>query len=732
MEERKPIVLHGTLERVLFENEEEGFVVARVSLDDGSEITAVGTFAAVPGTQVELEGGWVKNQKYGLQFQVDRAEVRPPSGRRGLVQYLSSGIVPGVGPVMAERLVEHFGEEILKVLENEPERLAEVPGIGPTRASSIKKAWEAQRGVREVMVFLQGHGVSPAFAHKIYKLHGRNTIARVSEDPYRLTREIFGIGFKKADSIARNLGLGESSMARCRAGVVHVLQTMSEEGHVFSPKSELVKAACDLLGVRREVVEEAIARCIKEKEIVMEDEGDEDPKVYLKWLYEAEKETAESLLRISLGKGVSPETSKAVDKEVGRCYGGFEVNEGQREILSWAFKVPILVVTGGPGTGKTTAMKALIHLAEEKGKGVLLAAPTGRAAKRLSEATGREAKTIHRLLEFQPTQRRFLRNRNRPLQGDLILVDEASMVDLPLMSHLAQAIPTGSSLIMVGDADQLPSVGPGNVFWDLIHSGLAKVVVLTEVFRQSARSQIILNAHRINRGEMPTWPRGQRGEVSDFYFISQSDPAQIQQMILTMVVDRIPSRFGLDPLKDIQVLSPMHKGSLGTEELNRLIQARLNPGRKGIVKGNQVLSEGDRVMQIRNNYDKEVFNGDIGRISRVDRATGSIWVRFEDGEKEYGPGELDELVLAYAISVHKSQGSEYPAVVMPIVTQHYLMLQRNLLYTAVTRAKKLVVLIGTYKALAIAVKNDQIRHRNSGLRTRLAKAMEEIGIHPLQ
>lgn len=730
VDEREPITLQGTLERVLYENEEEGFVVARVALDDGNEITAVGTFAAIPGTRVRLEGGWVKNQRYGLQFQVDRAEVKPPSGRRGLVQYLSSGIVPGIGPVMAERLVNHFGEEILRVLENEPERLTEVNGIGPAKAASIKTAWEAQRGVREVMVFLQGHGVSPAFAHKIYKLHGRDTIARVSEDPYRLTREIFGIGFKKADSIARSLGLGETSMARCRAGVVHVLQTMCEEGHVFAPKSELVKAASELLGVRKELVEEAILRCVREREVVLEGEGEEEPRVYLRWLHEAEKETANSLLRISLGKGLFHLGPWAVERWDEKGDHALELNHGQKEILRWAFRVPILAVTGGPGTGKTTAMRALLDLAEEEGKTALLAAPTGRAAKRLSEATGREAKTIHRLLEFQPNQKKFLRNRNRPLQGDLILVDEASMVDLPLMSHLAQAIPTGSSLILVGDADQLPSVGPGNVFRDVIHSGLAKVVVLTEVFRQSARSQIVLNAHRINRGEMPTWPKGQGGELSDFYFISQSEPARIQQIILDMVVERIPARFGLDPLRDIQVLTPMHKGPLGTEELNRLIQGRLNPGKRGIVKGTQVLSEGDRVMQIRNNYEKEVFNGDIGRVSKVDRATGTLWVRFEEGEKEYGPGELDELVLAYATSVHKSQGSEYPAVVMPVVTQHYLMLQRNLLYTAVTRAKRLVVLIGTYKALAIAVKNDQIRHRHSGLRNRLEKALSEVGIRP--
>lgn len=691
--------------------------MARVSLEDGEEVTAVGSFAAIPGTRVRLEGSWVKSPRYGLRFQVEKAEVRPPSGRQGLIQYLSSGVVPGVGPVMAERLVQHFGEETLRVLEREPERLSEVPGIGPARACSIRSAWEAQRGVREVMVFLQGHGVSPTFAHRIYRLHGRETIARVSEDPYRLTREVYGIGFKKADGIAMRLGLAPTGMARCRAGILHVLQGMGEEGHVFSPKGQLLASARELLDVPLELLEEALSRCARDGEVVIEGEAEEEPRVYLRWLHEAELETARALTRIRRwGHGVRAVSEHLEDLEEA---GPVRLNRGQREIVRLALSEPLLVVTGGPGTGKTTAMRALLEIAEKKGRRVVLAAPTGRAAKRLSEATGRDARTIHRLLEFQPTHRQFLRNRNRPLAADMVLVDEASMIDLPLMYHLTQAIPPGASLILVGDVDQLPSVGPGNVLRDIIASGVARVVVLKEVFRQCARSRIVLNAHRINRGEMPQWPTEPREELSDFYFIAQSDPAQIQETILTLCLERIPARFGLDPKREIQVLTPMHRGPLGTEELNRLLQERLNPKRKGLARGGQVLAEGDRVMQIRNDYDKEVFNGDIGIVTKVDRAGARLWVRFDETEVEYGPAELDELVLAYAISVHKSQGSEYPAVVLPVVTQHYLMLQRNLFYTGITRARRLVVLVGTPKALAIAVKNDQIRHRHTGLRERM-------------
>jgi exodeoxyribonuclease V alpha subunit len=717
--------LEGTVERVVFEDEENGYVVARVSLDlQGQEVTAVGHFAAIPGTRILLRGQWGKSPKYGLQFQVASAEIRLPATREGLVQYLASGMIPGIGPVMAKRLVDQFGEETLQVIDAEPGRLGEVPGIGPARIGSIQKAWEAHRGIREVMVFLQGHGVSPAFAHRIYRVYGNQTIARVMEDPYRLTRDVFGIGFKKADAIAKRLGLAPTSMARCRAGILHVLQTQAEEGHVFVPRDELLVLAGDILEVEPLLLEEALIRAAAAGDVVLEEAGP-GARVYVRRLHDAERETAASLGRIF----------RTASPTAGQCLPSFEdatealgvrLNQGQREILTKALSAEILVVTGGPGTGKTTAMRALLHVMDCAQRRVVLAAPTGRAAKRLSEAAGRPAKTIHRLLEFQPQRRAFLRNRQRPLPADVILVDEASMIDLPLMHRLTEAVSPRASLILVGDVDQLPSVGPGNVLKDVIASGVADVVVLTEVFRQSARSGIALNAQRINRGDLPVWPTERGDLLSDFYFIAQADAAQIQETILTLCAERIPERFGLDPKGEVQVLTPMHRGPLGTEELNRLLQERLNPGGRSLVRGARSLAEGDKVMQIRNNYDKEVFNGDIGIVSRIDRVEGRLWVRYEEGEVCYVAGELDELVLAYAISVHKSQGSEYPAVVIPIVTQHYLMLQRNLLYTAITRARKLVVLVGMPRALAIAVKNDQIRHRHTGLRERLEKEISPL------
>lgn len=719
MEENGLEVIEGTLDRVVYQDEEDGYVVARLRMEPfGQEFTAVGRFAAISGTQIRLQGAWIKNPKYGLQFQVERAEVRPPTTREGIVQYLSSSLIPGIGPVMAKRLVERFGDETLRVIDEEPERLAEVPGVGPSRVQSVRKAWEEQRGVREVMVFLQGHGVSPAFAHRIFRTYGRETIARVLEDPYRLTRDVFGIGFKKADEIAKRIGLSPTSMARCRAGLLFTLQAQAEEGHVYLPRNELLNAAREILVVDAPVLEEALQRSALNGDVIVEKPGVAgEARVYMRRLHEAEAETAEDLIRIRKGARTPIQRDLSVSIPMVDDMG-ISLNAGQRQIILKACTEKILVVTGGPGTGKTTAMRALLRVLEGEGLSVALAAPTGRAAKRLSEATGRAAKTIHRLLEFQPAKRRFQRNRQRPLAADVVLVDEASMIDLPLMYHLTQAVAERASFVLVGDVDQLPSVGPGNVLKEIIASGVAAVVPLTEVFRQSEGGNIVLNAHRVNRGEVPRWPRDRRGGLSDFYFISQTDPLQIQHTILALCAERIPRRFGLDPRGEVQVLTPMHRGSLGTEELNRLLQARLNPSRRVLIRGLRRFAEGDKVMQIRNNYDKEVFNGDIGIITRVNRSEGGLWVRYEE-EVPYAWPELDELVLAYAISVHKSQGSEYPAVILPVVTQHYLMLQRNLLYTGITRAKRLVILIGTPKALAIAVKNDQIRHRYTGLRERL-------------
>jgi exodeoxyribonuclease V alpha subunit len=715
-------IIEGVLERIVYEGEEDGYIVARLSSEPlGNEITVVGCFTAIPGTQVRLQGNWIKNPRYGLQFQVEAAQIQPPATLNGIVQYLSSSHIPGIGPVMAQRLVEHFGRNTLDVMEKDPERLVEVEGIGRVRIESIQRAWKDQRDVREVMVFLQGHGVSPLFAHKIYSVYGNQTIQKLMEDPYRLARDVFGIGFKKADGIAKRMGLSPTSMARCRAGLMFTLQSQAEEGHVYVPKNELMREAQNILEVEQGILEEALQQSTQWKDVVVEEVAGE-PRVYLRSLYDAETETSRALKQIYHAPGRTFRGPLS-DPEWHVDAMGVSLNRDQRRILDKAITKKLLVVTGGPGTGKTTAMRALLERLDTLGAKVELAAPTGRAAKRLSEATGREARTIHRLLEFQPKQRRFLRNRNRPLQADFVLIDEASMVDLLLMYHLTQAISPSAVLTLVGDVDQLPSVGPGNVLKDIIASGMAEVVVLREIFRQSEQSGIVINAHRIQQGESPKWRKNERDELSDFYFISQSDPVQIQKTVITLCADRIPGRFDLDPKRDIQVLTPMHRGILGTEELNQRLQDRLNPSRRALVRGLKQFSEGDKVMQIRNNYDKEVFNGDIGIVSRVDRSEGRLWVQYDERDILYDWRELDEIVLAYAISVHKSQGSEYQAVVLPLVTQHYLMLQRNLLYTGITRAKKLVVLIGTHKALAIAVKNDQIRHRYTGLRRRLQDAL---------
>jgi exodeoxyribonuclease V alpha subunit len=717
---KESISIEVTIDRVLFEDEVDGFTVAKVRPADGGgrSITAVGHFKAVVGLQLLLEGHWVRNPKYGLQFQVERSSQRPPLTTEGLYNYLCSGLVPGVGPVLARRIVEHFGLETFKIIEDQPERLEEVPGLGAQKVRCIKEAMQRHREMLDVMVFLHSYGVSSSFAHRIYKAYGAETIQRITQDPYVLTRDIFGIGFKKADAIAKRMGIEPTSMTRCRAGLVYVLQSQCDEGHVYLPRNFLLEQAQEVLEVPAELLEDALKRAADSGEIILELLGGEE-RVYLRWLHEAERATARSLLR--LARAPSPLRGLSPPKDIGELLvDGHPLNKEQSEILQRVFGAKVLVVTGGPGTGKTTAMKALMDLLERHGLRISLAAPTGRASKRLSEATGREAKTIHRLLEFNPSIRGFMRGRDRPLPSDVVLVDEASMIDLPLMNSLTAALRDQSILVLVGDVDQLPSVGPGNVLQDIIASGLADVVRLREIFRQAHRSYIVVNAHRVNQGQMPLWHKGGDEVLSDFYFLVQSEPERIQQTILTLCTDRIPRRFGLDPLKDIQVITPIHRGPLGTAVLNRLLQERLNPatGQK-IHRGEHVLGAGDKVMQIRNNYEKEVFNGDIGVITRIDRASQGLWVRYLEQEVYYHWSELDEIVLAYAISVHKSQGSEYPAVVMPLVTQHYLMLQRNLLYTAITRARRLVVLVGTPKALAIAVKNDKIKKRYSGLRDRL-------------
>lgn len=717
--------LEGVLERVAYVNEENAWSVVKLAAPGRKDlVTVVGNLLGVqPGENLRLRGSWTHDRKYGEQFKAEGYVTVKPATLVGIERYLGSGLVRGVGHVMAKRLVGQFGLSTLEVIEQEPARLREVAGIGPVRSERIAKAWVEQKQIKDVMVFLQSHGVSATYAIRIYKHYRDRSIAVVKEDPYRLAEDIFGIGFKTADRIAGQLGISPSSPERARAGVLHVLGELSSEGHVFSPRGKLVEAAGALLGIAPDLVEEAIGALAEAGQVVVEATLAEataaggEAAVYLASLHRAERGAAElcrALLRAP-ARPVAIDVEKAITWFEGRQR--IALAPEQREAIRRAVASKVLVVTGGPGTGKTTLVNGIIQILERKGRRILLAAPTGRAAKRMTETTGREAKTIHRLLEFDPKTMGFLRDRERPLEADLVIVDEASMIDTVLAYGLLKAIPPRCQLVLVGDVDQLPSVGPGSVLSDVIRSGAVDVVRLAHIFRQAEASLIVTNAHRINHGELPRLPAP--GAGADFFLVERSEPEGVLEALKVVVKDRVPQRFGLDPVDDVQVLTPMHRGLLGAASLNAELQTLLNPQGAAVVHGGRLFRTGDKVMQVRNNYDLEVFNGDIGRIEALDEVERTLSVRFDGRSVTYERGDLDELVLAYACSIHKSQGSEYPCVVMPIHTQHYVMLQRNLLYTGITRARRLVVLVGTRRALAIAVENDRTEARFTQLAARL-------------
>ncbi len=714
--------LDGILERVTYVNEENAWSVVRLAVRGRKEpVTAVGNLLGVqPGESLRLSGRWTVDRTYGEQFRVEAYETVRPATLVGIEKYLGSGLVKGVGPVMARRLVERFGLETLEVVDRTPGRLTEVRGIGTVRSARIAKAWVEQRQIREVMVFLQGHGVSPTFAVRIYKQYGDRSIAVVTENPYRLALDVFGIGFKTADRIAARIGVSPASPERAQAGLLHVLGEASDEGHVFLPRGRLVERAAALLAVEAPVVEAAIdALALARAVAVVATEGDEAG-IYLASLEAAERGLASGLLALL----ATP--ARPIEIDVERALAWYEAAAGitlapeQGEAIGRAATEKLLVVTGGPGTGKTTLVNGIIRILEKKGRRILLAAPTGRAAKRLAETTGREARTLHRLLEFDPKAGGFARDRHRPLEADLVIVDEASMLDVVLAYALVKALPPACQLVLVGDVDQLPSVGPGSVLGDLIGSGVAPVVRLSRIFRQAEASLIVVNAHRVNRGEMPEL-RAQ-GAGADFFFVEAEEPEAVLAALERLVAERIPRRFGFDPVDDVQVLTPMHRGLLGAAALNAELQALLNPSGAAVVRGGRLFRVGDKVMQTRNNYDLDVYNGDIGRIAAVDEVERTVAVRFDGRAVTYDGADLDELVLAYACSVHKAQGSEYPCVVVPVHTQHYVMLRRNLLYTAITRGRRLVVLVGSRRALAIAVKNRRVEPRFTRLAERLAEA----------
>ncbi len=717
---RSYATLQGTLERITYVNEENHYVVARLKVPGRRELaTIVGNLPSVtPGETLKLTGEWTLHTKYGEQFKVDSFETVVPATVAGIERYLGSGLIRGIGPVFAGRLVEAFGTETLRIIEEKPSRLLDVDGIGRVRLERIRTAWEEQKEIREVMIFLQGHGVSSGYAAKIFKTYGKSSIAVVRENPYRMAQDIYGIGFKTADRIAQALGIEKHSPLRAEAGVIHVLNELAEDGHVFYPLDQLVKESAGILEVEEGIVAAAVERLRQAERVVCQEEP-EGMSVYLASLHAAEEGVARRLLALAEG-GLPP-----ADIDVERAILWVEdvdrlrLADEQKEAIRQALEQKLLVITGGPGTGKTTILRCIIQILEKKRRRIVLCSPTGRASKRLSEATGREAKTVHRLLEFSPREGRFKRDQRRPLEADLVIVDEASMLDVVLMNSLLKAIPAAAGLILVGDVDQLPSVGPGAVLRDIIASGLVRVIRLTEIFRQARESQIVVNAHRINRGEFPFCADWEGKERSDCYLFEREEAETVQSAVLELAGRGLPRRHRIDPMEELQILSPMQKGPIGAMQLNQALQALLNPSGPELLRGGRLFRLGDRVMQTRNNYEKDVYNGDIGRISRIEPEEREVSVRFDDRHVAYDFHDLDELVLAYAITVHKSQGSEYPAVIIPVHTAHYVMLQRNLLYTALTRGKGLVILVGTKKAIAIAVKNQKIRQRFTGLARRL-------------
>jgi exodeoxyribonuclease V alpha subunit len=715
-------VLAGPVERVTFHNVENGFCVVRVKARGHRDlVTVVGHAASISaGEWLTATGAWVNDRQHGPQFKARFLKTSAPTTAEGIEKYLASGMIRGIGPVYAKKLVAAFAEAVFDVIENAPERLREVAGIGPVRAERITRAWADQKVVREIMVFLHSHGVGTSRAVRIFKTYGVDAVQVMSENPYRLARDIRGIGFKTADAIAMRLGIEPTAMIRVRAGISYALSEAMDDGHCGLPEDQLRPLAAELLGVVPDLIDSALALEVAEGTVVADLLGTTRC-MFLAGLHAAERGIAVRLR--ALRTGALPwgeiDATRAIAWVEPRIR--LMLAESQRAAVAKALGSKLLVITGGPGVGKTTIVNAILRILAAKDVRMLLAAPTGRAAKRLSETTGMDARTIHRLLENDPKSGGFKRGEEHPLECDLLVLDESSMIDVPLMHALLKAMPPEAALLMVGDVDQLPSVGPGQVLADMIASSAVPTVRLTEIFRQAASSRIVVNAHRINAGQMPDVKR-QEAE-SDFYFVDAPDPEMAAERIVSLVKERIPRRFGLDPIRDVQVLCPMQRGGAGARALNILLQSALNPaGEQKVERFGWVFAPGDKVMQLDNDYEKEVFNGDVGLIRRVEADQGELTVDFDGREVAYGFGELDALAPAYAVTIHKSQGSEYPAVVIPVLTQHYAMLQRNLLYTGVTRGKRLVVLVGQTRALAIGVKNASGRARWTKLREWLAAA----------
>lgn len=702
--------IRGVVERITYQNPENGYSVLRVAVKGYNElITVVGNLVdANVGSVLLIEGDWKVDKKYGSQFIAQKWEETIPATVFGIEKYLGSGLIKGVGPKFAKRIVNLFGMDTISVIEDTPERLNEVDGIGKKRVEMIVKSWEQQKEIKNIMLFLQGHDVSTSFAAKIYKTYGNDSIEIVKSNPYRLADDIWGIGFKTADSIASKLGFDKNCFTRCRSGILYTLNQLGDEGHVYAEKEQLIAKSAELLDTEREAVTDALEKILNTNDLILDEEA-----IYLPPFYMAETGVARRLKLLNdsparIDTNLKVNISKLQEKI------GIEYDEIQAQGIQQAVNAKVMVLTGGPGTGKTTTTLGIIHVLQIMGLRILLAAPTGRAAKRMTETTGMEAKTIHRLLEFKPPEG-YQKNENSPLDGDVLIVDESSMIDIILMNSLLKAIPTHMKLILVGDIDQLPSVGAGNVLRDIIDSEQFPVIRLTKIFRQAQSSRIIMNAHRINTGEFLNLSNGRN---TDFFYIEEEEPEPAAKKIVELVKYRLPKYCHTAP-SDIQVLSPMQRGVVGAANLNILLQEAINPSDKCLYRAGRSFRQNDKVMQIRNNYDKEVFNGDIGIISSIDFDNRRLTVIFDNRAVEYDVTELDELVQAYAITIHKSQGSEYPVVVMPVMMTHFVMLQRNLIYTGITRAKKMLVLVGTKKAISYAVKHITVTRRNTKLKERL-------------
>ena len=710
MNEHPATLLRCVVERITYQNPENGYSVLKVKVKGYNDlVTLVGNLLEVPvGSVLLCRGEWKVDKRYGSQFVAATWEETMPATVYGIEKYLGSGLVKGIGPRFARAIVQRFGTETIDIIETEIERLYEVPNIGRKRVAKIRESWEKQKDIKNVMLFLQGYGVSTAYAAKIYREYGKESIDKVRENPYRLADDIWGIGFKTADGIAAKMGYEKEDPRRCRSGILYTLGQLSDEGHVYAGEEQLVKTAGQLLEAGETAIRDTLAGMLQAEDLILDKDA-----IYLPPFYHAECGTSRRLRDLAESTGRSL-FDGLFDPSSLTAETGIEYDEVQLAAIRQAVTSKVMVLTGGPGTGKTTTTQGIIAALKKAGLRVLLAAPTGRAAKRMSEATGMEAKTIHRLLEYNP-QDGYKRNDENPLEGDALIVDECSMIDILLMNNLLKAVPVGMRLVFVGDIDQLPSVGAGNVLRDIIDSQRIPVVRLVCIFRQAQKSRIVMNAHAINQGRFPDTSNGRD---TDFFFMREDDPERAAETIVRLVKERLPRAYRESPDR-IQVLTPMQRGVVGAANLNLLLQQALNPSGPSLNRGGYTYRQGDRVMQQRNNYDKDVFNGDLGYIREVDTEERTLKVDFDGKWVEYDVTELDELTLAYATTIHKAQGSEYPIVVMPVLMTHFVMLQRNLIYTGITRAKKICVLIGAMKALAYAVRNMSVLKRNTSLKERL-------------